>query len=244
MWLKKISSVLSVFLLVPRCCMPQMFLIERCQTWKDGAGNQRHCTSENAKCNKSPCTSSKFPLIAAPSPLPASRRILKMWHRIIGNPVSWELSTSLDHVNDTQLRQSGDSTYRSHKINEHPQKGNLLVWSISLPSFKGILVRFAKLLGCGGNASLASWWPGRNVGTIWISSLALQYPTVKMSADKCPKWCLETPWDKGFKNCATKDIRNISIQRPCRIHSTWFRVTKIPPPTHLLCPNQALDTQR
>lgn len=53
-----------------KSCMAQMFLIERCQTWNDRASNQRHCTSENAKCNKSPLTSSKFHLIAGLSLFP------------------------------------------------------------------------------------------------------------------------------------------------------------------------------
>jgi len=89
--------------------------IERCQTWNDSAGNQRHCTSENAKCSKSPSTSRKFPLIAAPSRLPPNCQILQMWRCITGDPLFWEPSTAWT-MWKTHSWESGNSGHHSHKI--------------------------------------------------------------------------------------------------------------------------------
>lgn len=142
----------------------------RCQTWNDSAGNQSHCTTENAKCNRSLSTSSKFLLIAAPSPLPPNWRILKMWCRIRGNPVFWKWSAGLDHMKDTQLRKSGIPADHSHKINEQPWKVTLFVWTISLASIKGILAWALPSY----RAVEVTYIPcllvtQSNVGTMWIT---------------------------------------------------------------------------
>lgn len=77
--------------------------------------------------------------------------ILKIWHRIIGDPVSWEPSAGLGHVEDTQLRKSGNSTQNhNHKINEHPQKVNLFFMKYQLSLInRSSGLSFAMLLGCG-----------------------------------------------------------------------------------------------
>lgn len=163
---------MSVFLPVQKSCMPQMFPVERCQTWNDSAGNQRHCTSENAKCNKSPSFSSEFLWLLCPARSFPNCRILKIGHRITGDPLSWEPSAGLGHGRDIQLRKSGSSAQHSHKISDHPRKGKpFMKYQPSLINRSSIL-SFAELLGYVGNTSLASWW--RN--WLWVSFGYLHLP--------------------------------------------------------------------
>lgn len=224
MWFKKISSVLSVFLPVQKSCMSQMFPIERWSTW-NSAGNQRHYTSQNTKCRKSPSTSNALWLSCLACSW-LNCRILKMWHCIIGDPVSWEQSAGLGHVEDTAKKVSWFSSH-SHRINEYPLKENLLLWSISSASLTGVQ-DWALPRGCGGYASLASWWLG--CGYHLDDPTCLLHCLIKTSGDTYLRTSgqhdvQKPPGSKNLKSVELRKTRNILIQMLCLTYSIWFSLT-------------------